>query len=288
MIAQGPHVLNALVSLDLSPFSILITSACVILCSIISYYYFRSYRLCGIGYLLGLPMGFALLGISFVFEHITLIYYGNNMLYQHLFFWMQLALQSEALALIAVSYILRGNVYSSGGRIGSSSSNSSIIGRNPKTSGSHDLIKFLVPHKISNKTRAIVTNVITSVLISVAFMVPISVLFMQPYLNLIEFADFSFYVRIFNMTLLGYIFTSAIMSLVKAGDIKLLLIPAAFGLLWLEQYSLLLAYVDNNSLPFVGSIISRMTGLALFVYSIHHVISGRMSGEIEIQPREKI
>jgi hypothetical protein len=78
------------------------------------------------------------------------------------------------------------------------------------------------------------------------------------------------------------------MSLVKAGDIKLLLIPAAFGLLWLEQYSLLLAYVDDSSLPFVGSIIARVTGLALFVYSIHHAISSRRSGEIEIQPREKI
>src|SRR5919109_1699486 len=157
MTIQGPHVLNALVSLDLSPFSILITSVCVILCSIISFYFFRSYRFCGIGYLLGLPMGFALLGISFVFEHITLIYYGNNMLYQHVFFWTRLALQSEALALIAVSYILRGSVY------GSDSRRSSNSGRDPNTSSGHDLIKFLVHHTISNKTRVILAHILTSV-----------------------------------------------------------------------------------------------------------------------------
>jgi hypothetical protein len=287
MTVQGPHVLNALVSLDLSPFSILITSVCVILCSIISFYFFRSYRFCGVGYLLGLPMGFALLGISFVFEHITLIYYGNNVLYQHVFFWTQLALQSEALALIAVSYILRGSVYGGDSR-SSSSSKCSNSGRNPNTSSGHDLIKFRVHHTISNKTRVIVAHILTSVVISAAFMVPISALFMQPYLNVIELADFSFYVRIFDMTLLGYIFISAIMSLVKAGVVKLLLIPAAFGLLWLEQYSLLLAYLDDSSLPFVASIIARMTGLALFVYSIHHATSGRITGEIEIQPRENI
>jgi hypothetical protein len=131
------------------------------------------------------------------------------------------------------------------------------------------------------------TNVITSAVISAAFMIPISALFAQPYLNYIELANLSFYVRIFDMTLLGYIFVSAIVSLVKAGDIKLLLIPAAFGLLWLEQYSLLLAYIDDGSLPLVGSIIARMMGLALFVYSIHYAISGSMRGGIEIQPREK-
>ena len=285
MTLQGSHVLNALLLLDLSPISILITSTCVILCSIISFYFFRSYRFCGIGYLLGLPMGFALLGISFVFEHLTLIYYVNNSLYQHVFFWVQLAIQSEALALIAVSYILRGSVY--GGTSGSGNSSSNIR-RNSKTSGGHNLVKFLLHRTISNKARVIMTNVITSAVISAAFMVPISALFAQPYLDYIELANLSFYVRIFDMTLLGYIFVSAIVSLVKAGDIKLLLIPAAFGLLWLEQYSLLLAYVDDGSLPLVGSIIARIMGLAFFVYSIHYAISGSMRGEMEIQPREKL
>src|SRR6516225_3633852 len=74
--------------------SVLITIASISLCSVISIYFLRSYRFSGFGYLLG-PIGFAVLGISFVFEQLSLIYQVNSVLY-HLFFWIQLAIQSEA------------------------------------------------------------------------------------------------------------------------------------------------------------------------------------------------
>ena len=45
--------------------------------------------------------------------------------------------------------------------------------------------------------------------------------------------------RIFDMIILGYIFKVTTASLVKAANIKLLYIPAAFASLWLAQYSLL-------------------------------------------------
>jgi hypothetical protein len=43
-----------------------------------------------------------------------------------------------------------------------------------------------------------------------------------------------------------YIFKSTIVSLVKAVSIKMLYAPAAFVLLWVEQYSLVIVYFDNS------------------------------------------
>ena len=47
-------------------------------------------------------------------------------------------------------------------------------------------------------------------------------------------------------------------------NIKLLYIPASFALLWLEQYSLIINYFDNNQFAFIGSIIVKLKlGLGL-------------------------
>lgn len=44
----------------------------------------------------------------------------------------------------------------------------------------------------------------------------------------------------------------------------MLYVPAAFALLWLEQYSLVMTYSDNSAFAFSGSIAARVGGLALF------------------------
>jgi hypothetical protein len=84
-------------------------------------YFYRSYRFSGFGYLLGLPIGFVILAASFVFEHLNVIYsysYANESL-ENLFFWIQLALQSEGFAFIALSYMLKNRA----GSIGSIANN---------------------------------------------------------------------------------------------------------------------------------------------------------------------
>src|SRR5215475_1048585 len=65
--------------------------------------FYRSYRFSGLSYLIAIPIGFAFLGLSFIFEYFSLIYRFNDHLYPELF-WIQLILQSNGLALIAVSY----------------------------------------------------------------------------------------------------------------------------------------------------------------------------------------
>src|SRR5713226_7011348 len=108
----GPHhvaygVVNAQPNLVLL-FSLVVTIASFFLCSVIAMYFYRSYRFSGLGYLLGLPTGFIIIGASFVFEYLSLVYYSvsNEPLYT-LSFWVQLTLQSEGFGLIALSYLLK-------------------------------------------------------------------------------------------------------------------------------------------------------------------------------------
>src|SRR3989442_9890391 len=274
MTVQDPNILTAFILLDRSvtfPVSLLITIASISLCSIIAFYFFRSYKFSGFRYLLGLPMGFAILGVSFVCEHLSLIYYPNYLLY-HLFFWMQLSLQSEALALIALSYMLKN-------RVG--------MGKDNYATTDRDLSKVLIHDSMSTKARDLLIGILPMIVISIPFMVTISALFVQPFLNYVELADLSFYMKIFDMIILGYIFKSTILSLVKGASIELLYVPAAFALLWLGQYSLMLNYFDNDSIPFIGSLVARLAGLALFVYAIHYAMSGGVRSEMEIEARKK-
>jgi len=236
-------------------------------------YFYRSYRFSGFGYLLGLPTGFAILAASFIFEHLHVVYsysYANESL-ENLFFWIQLSLQSEGFAFIALSYMLKNR----------DGSTSTINGLLPTAS------KILFsPHNwihSSIKIREIIVSVLPMILISIPLMVTISALFVQPILNETEIKDMSLYTTLFDIMVLGYIFVKCVKPLVKAANIKLLYIPAAFALLWLEQYSLIMNYFDNNQFAFIGSIIVRLAGLGLFVYAIYYALAKGRSREMEIE-----
>ena len=258
---------------SLSLFSLVATIASIFLCSVIAMYFYRSYRFSGFGYLLGLPTGFAILAASFVFEHLNVVYsysHSNESL-ENLFFWIQLALQSEGFAFIALSYMLKN-------RVSSTTTANRLL---PTTS------KILFsPHNwihSSIKIREIIVSVLPMILISIPLMVTVSALFVQPILNETELKDMSLYTTLFDIMVLGYIFVKCLKPLVKAANIKLLYIPAAFALLWLEQYSLIMNYFDNNQFAFIGSIIVRLAGLGLFVYAIYDALAKGRSREMEIE-----
>ena len=271
-IRHGTYGVNGLPA-SLSLFSLVATIASILLCSVIATYFYRSYRFSGFGYLLGLPTGFAILAASFVFEHLNVVYsysHSNESL-ENLFFWIQLALQSEGFAFIALSYMLKN-------RVSSTTTANRLL---PTTS------KILFsPHNwihSSIKIRGIIVIVLPMILISIPLMVTISALFVQPILNETELKDMSLYTTLFDIMVLGYIFVKCLKPLVKAANIKLLYIPAAFALLWLEQYSLIMNYFDNNQFAFIGSIIARLAGLGLFVCAIHYAVSNRTRREMEIE-----
>ena len=271
-IRHGTYGVNGLPA-SLSLFSLVATIASIFLCSVIAMYFYRSYRFSGFGYLLGLPTGFAILAASFVFEHLNVVYsysHSNESL-ENLFFWIQLALQSEGFAFIALSYMLKN-------RVSSTTTANRLL---PTTS------KILFsPHNwihSSIKIREIIVSVLPMILITIPLMVTVSALFVQPILNETELKDMSLYTTLFDIMVLGYIFVKCLKPLVKAANIKLLYIPAAFALLWLEQYSLIMNYFDNNQFAFIGSIIVRLAGLGLFVCAIHYAVSNRTRREMEIE-----
>src|SRR6266516_834429 len=271
-IHQGTHGVVSALPPSLSLFSLIVTIASILLCSVIAMYFYRSYRFSGFGYLLGLPTGFAILAASFVFEHLHVVYsysYTNESL-ENLFFWIQLALQSEGFAFIALSYMLKNRA--------GSTANNGLLPTAYKI--------FFSPHSwihSSIKIREIIVSVLPMILISIPLMVTISALFVQPILNETEIKDMSLYTTLFDIVVLGYIFVKCVKPLVKAANIKLLYIPAAFALLWLEQYSLIINYFDNNQFAFIRSIIIRIAGLGLFVYAIRYAVSSVRSREMEVE-----
>ncbi len=251
MAVLDPNVLNfyELLGPALAPvLAAAIATTSVILSLMIARSFFRSYSFAGFGYLLGIPVGFAFLGASFLFELASVLFAADPILHPA-FFWIQMLLQAEAFALIALSYYYKSSTGERGRHV----------------------------------ARDVVITIIPLLMIAIPFMLPTSVLALQPYFNYAGFADLSFYLRIFNIAVIGFIFRSTVVSLVKAANVKLLYVPAAFALLWLEQYSLVIAYFDNSLVAFIGSAIARIAGLAVFAYIMHSVTSRR---RLEIEARK--
>ena len=269
------HTMAATIPTDATLFCLVVSIASVFLCSVIARYFYRSYRFFGFGYLLGLPAGFVILAVSFVFECLNLVYslsYTKES--ENLYFWIQLSLQSEGFAFIALSYMLKDRV-------------DSIICKDGLQTDATKI--FFSPRNwkystlTNSRIRELVISILPMIVISIPLMVAISALFVQPILNDIELKDMSIYTTVFDIVALGYIFIKSLSSVVKAANIKLLYIPAAFGLLWLEQYSLIITYFDGSLTAYIGSSIVRLAGLVLFVYAIRYALSRTRIGDMEIE-----
>jgi hypothetical protein len=242
---QNPNILNPFVLMDpsIAPAVALVVMAVSVSASfLIARYFFKSYSFSGFGYLLGFPTGFAFLGLSYFFQFAGWAYAGDALLHPA-FFWMQIILQAEGITLIALSYHFKNSL---------APSDETGIAR--------------------YRPRHVLVAVLPILMIAVSFIIPSSAFVSSPYFNYPRLADLSFVMAVFNIAVLGYIFKSTIVSLVKAGNAKLLYAPAAFALLSLEQYSLVLTYFDNSSVAFAGSLAVRVAGLALLVYAMRHAI----------------
>jgi hypothetical protein len=240
-----PNVLNPFALLGPAVAQVLaaiITTISVTLSVLISRYFFKSYRFSGFGYLLGFPVGFAFLGASFVLEISSIIFRADPFLYPA-FFWIQMLLQSEAFALIALSYYYKNSDSNQSGR--------------------------------TVKPRDIIVTTLPLAIVAIPFIVPTSALASSPYFNYARLADLSFLMRIFDIAIVAFIVRSTVASLVKSGSLKMLYVPAAFALLALEQYSLIISYFDNSVAAFIGSLVARVLGLGVFAYTLYNATSKR-------------
>jgi len=248
----NPNILNPFVLMDPSvapAVALIVMAASVSASFLIARYFFKSYSFSGFGYLLGFPAGFAFLGLSYLFQYASWAFANDAVMYPA-FFWMQVILQSEGITLIALSYHFKNTPGDSG----------KVIFRQ----GMQAIARYKVKH--------VLVVVLPVLVVSVSFIIPSSAFVSAPYFNYPRLADLSFVMTVFNIAVLGYIFKSAIISLVKAANAKLLYAPVAFALLALEQYSLVLTYFDNSSVAFAGSLAVRVAGLALLVYAMRYAI----------------
>jgi hypothetical protein len=283
MSGIDPNILNsfALVNPTIaSPLSLFATIVSTSLSFVIAWYFLKSYRFTGFGYLLGLPVGFIFIAISFIFQHLNLVYSQDPVL-NPAFFWVQLILQSEGFALIAASYQLK-----NAGRPDAEREISSRLDRDMVDSFRSHYSHARRKADRQARRRYVLISLIPLIMVPFPFILSTFTLASTPYFDYPRLADLSFYMRIFNMVALGYILKTATVSLVRAGNIRLLYIPAAFALFWLEQYSLVIAYFDNSTVSFMGSLIARLAALVIFVYVMRQVVTASRRVE-EIETREK-
>jgi hypothetical protein len=275
MALHDPNMLNPYVLLD-PHFSVASCLAISVISAflgfVISWSYYKSYRFFGFGHLLGIPTGFTFLGLSYLFQYISLIFRINDLLYPELF-WIQLTLQSNGLALIAISYRFKVRNYN-----GSSLFEPHLEVNNSSYSLHQGRFHF------NNIAKNISTNSLFIVLILIPFIVPVCDLNLKPYFDYTGLADLALIMTIFNMIVLAYILKNIAVSLINEFNAKFAFGLIAFTLLWLEQYSLLLVYCDNSSISFTASIVTRLGGLLVFAYLIYYAksfASKRVTTKIE-------
>jgi hypothetical protein len=257
--------LNPFVLLN-TPFS---TAICLIISVIsasltflISWYCYKPYRVSHFGYLLGLPTGFVLLGICSLIEYFSFIFRTNDLLYPELF-WIQIMLQSEGLVLIAISYKYKGNI----DKMLHPLEEQELLQINTSKHHMHYLSYIRQQIKHTLVSCVIVGFVLVPVLVEVSDII------LNPYLRHSDLVDVSILMSVFNMLVLAYIFKSTFDSLIRKEDIKLLCVPAAFALLWLEQLLVLMTYFDGGPHTFISSLVARLAGLFLFAYGVYYAKS---------------
>lgn len=263
MVFHDPNMLNPFVLFGSHQSAVicLLTSAIsASLAFTVSWSFYRSYRFSGLSYLIAIPIGFAFLGLSFIFEYFSLIYRFNELLYPELF-WIQLILQSNGLALIAVSYRFKVSNYNDILSVSEQEQDLDIDAQ----FGRHNSRIHL-----SNKIRKTITGGLFVWIILMTVIIPISDLTLSPYFDYAKLADLAVYMTIFNMILLGYILRNVVLSLAEKFSSKVVLTLASFVLIWVADFLVLVTYYTYSSNYLFLSILTRLTGLFIFIYLIYY------------------
>ena len=263
MVFHDPNMLNPFVLFGSHQSAVicLLTSAIsASLAFTVSWSFYRSYRFSGLSYLIAIPIGFAFLGLSFIFEYFSLIYRFNELLYPELF-WIQLILQSNGLALIAVSYRFKVSNYNDILSVSEQEQDLDIDAQ----LGRHNSRIHL-----SNKIRKTITGGLFVWIILMTVIIPISDLTLSPYFDYAKLADLAVCMTIFNMILLGYILRNVVLSLAEKFSSKVVLTLASFVLIWVADFFVLVTYYTYSSNYLFLSILTRLTGLFIFIYLIYY------------------
>lgn len=107
---------------------------------------------------------------------------------------------------------------------------------------------------------------ITISLLIIALSISFLLAFVAPQFAFAGYSQANVYLRIFNVICLSYIAIYILRSHVKNPDPTTIWIPFGFIFLAISQYTLLFWYIDSSFSAFVGSLVTRFIGLAIFLF----------------------
>ena len=90
--------------------------------------------------------------------------------------------------------------------------------------------------------------------------------FVIPQFTFAGYNQANIYLRILNVFCLSYIVINILRSHVRNPDPKTIWTPFGFIFLAISQYSLLFWYIDSSFSAFIGSVVTRFVGLAIFLF----------------------
>jgi len=127
---------------------------------------------------------------------------------------------------------------------------------------------FATTYFFSNKKskNSLLLGEITIILLFIALAGLLSLTFVTPQFTYDSYSQSNVYFRIFNVICLSYVAIFTLRSHVRNPDPTTIWIPFGFIFLAISQYSLLFWYIDSSFSAFIGSLVARFAGLAIFLF----------------------
>ncbi|NLF89258.1 hypothetical protein GX563_10615 [Candidatus Bathyarchaeota archaeon] len=199
----------------------------VLLVVILVYLFFRVYKTQRQIILLGLPLGFLLLAISYFFLGIHLFYPFSGTL-SYALMWLRVVTQTGGFLLIAISYLLAG--------------------------------------RIKRETKLTIPTISLALVLSVTLAFGLLDISNNPGLSIIYQLNELFVVANLALLSYIIIFLIRNIQLSRNNSTGLISAPVAFTAFWIGQLSYLIWEFIRSDIALVGSQVARVSSLAIFIY----------------------
>ncbi len=115
-------------------------------------------------------------------------------------------------------------------------------------------------------------------LLAIILTILIILAIMSPQFQLFDYKLAQIYVRGFSLVCLSYISIHALKSHIEQLDPSTLLVPLAYVLLGMGQYSSLIWAIDSSIFAFFGGLALRLAGLSVFLFVSYRAFYGSEGG----------
>jgi hypothetical protein len=123
---------------------------------------------------------------------------------------------------------------------------------------------YFLTNKNSKKSQLLGELAISLLIIALTILLLLA--FVDPDFAFVNYMQANVYLRVLNVICLVYVSAFTLRSHVRDPDPTTIWIPLGFIFLAISQYSLLFWYIDSSFSAFVGSLVVRFIGLAIFLF----------------------